>query len=211
MIIWFVGIILFALSIVCSLCSCPKSVVSFNKWMNFMSDCGAALQTDLSDLSSASKVFTTWTEFHVVTDQLPNIVPWCCITHTGPQWLHRQGFHFGALPWSFHLSPNHPLFSVLEKNAGVSQIGSIGACWIVWQHLKQSGQGHMYSCVPPSWVKHLKVCTNRHFVEFCRISPVEVCWHLLELVFTCLAFSKFPLWDQYDISWTFCYFLMLCV
>lgn len=72
-----------------------------------MSDCGAEHQTDLSDLSSASKVFATWTELHVVTDQLPNIVPWCRVAHRPSVAASAWGVHFGALPLSFHLSPNH--------------------------------------------------------------------------------------------------------
>ncbi len=45
-------------------------MISFNKLIHLKSDYRANLQTDLS------KVLTTWTEFYVESDWLPNIVPW---------------------------------------------------------------------------------------------------------------------------------------
>lgn len=148
-----------------------------------MSDCGADLQTDLS---SASKVFTTWTEFHVLTDQLPNIVPWCYVAHTGPQWLHRQGFHFGALPWSFHLSPNHPLFSVLEKNADWVNRGMLD-CMTASETIRSRSYVFLCATFLSEASKGLHRQTLCWVLSDRCVTPV--CWHLLELAFTCFKIS----------------------
>lgn len=158
-------------------------MISFNKWMNFMSDCGA----DLSDLSSASKVFTTWTEFHVITDQLPNIVPWCRIAHR-PSVAASAGFPLWCLaliiPSVSKIIP-FPLF--WKKNAGVLQTGSIRACWIVWQHLKQSGQGHTVRFLCATSVGEASKGLHRQTAT--DTSSSSVCY-------PCFFFSQFPLWNQ---------------
>lgn len=69
-----------------------KSVISFNKLINLKSDYRANLQTDLS------KVLTTWTEFYVETDWLPNIVPWYLVGRRPSVDSTARGFGFGALP-----------------------------------------------------------------------------------------------------------------
>lgn len=114
----------------------------------------------------------------VVTDQMPNIVPWCRVAHRPSVAASARVVHFGALSWSFHLSPNHQCFGKKNlESCRLGQQGHAGLYGSIWNN--QVKVMRIIVCHLLGW-RSAQTDGNRHFVEFCRISVLL----LSELVFT---------------------------